>query len=89
VPLLSAEYRGLQCAQNGVLSALVWTKFWTKPPQPYDLNPNRIPPGSFYLIVDELDGRGMNSVSPTHSCTTSQDSDPMKRVTVGNGLHLV
>jgi hypothetical protein len=22
----------------------------------------RIPPGSFYLIVDELDDRGMNSV---------------------------
>ena len=24
---------------------------------------NRIPPGPIYLIVDELDGRGMNSVS--------------------------
>ncbi len=25
---------------------------------------NRIPPGFFYLIVDELDGWGMNSVPP-------------------------
>jgi hypothetical protein len=39
--------------RNGALSALVWTKFWSKPPQPMTKPKNRVPPGSFYLIVEK------------------------------------
>jgi len=38
----------------GAFSALVWTKFWTKPPRADDsIKKSRIQTGSFYLIVEK------------------------------------
>ena len=54
-------------AQNGALSALIWTKFWTKLPQGDDLTKYRVPSGSFYLIVDELGDR-RNELSSRRPC---------------------
>ena len=49
VPFFSMEYED-NLVQNGALSALVWTKFWTKPPLADDLTEN--PNSARFLLPD-------------------------------------